>query len=80
VASDPSSAGGTITTLPAAFRPPRVMILPAVCATLGSVSAALIIDDNGEINVNAHGAGNQQFCEESGATVLDGVSFRTSGG
>ena len=74
-ASQASSAGGTVFTLPPEARPDNLIALATTCVTLGVIPAALVVNEDGTVTVNALAGENQNICENSGLASFEGVSF-----
>jgi hypothetical protein len=74
-ATQASSAGGDVTTLPPAIRPDNLTVLATTCVTLGVIPASLIVNDDGGVTVTALAGENQNICENNGLVSFEGVTF-----
>jgi hypothetical protein len=79
-ASQSSSAGGSLATLPTGDAPGATVFAPTVCGTTAApISAAVTIATDGTITVTATDPADQNSCEDAGAASLDGISFPAGG-
>ena len=79
-ATQASSAGGPLATLPAGDAPGATVFAPTVCgSTAAPISAAVTIATDGTITVTATNPADQNSCEDAGAASLDGISFPAAG-